>query len=105
MHPGPNLIRALALLSCVAFLVAGVVYAKPEWSGPLFTATGLLAGVILIWVVWDGLRPAWKCTPLVQRRGATTFALALPQEWSVVVESTSKRPQNVELWEDVTNHC
>ena len=105
MRPGPNLIRALVLLTVVTFFVAGGLYAWPVHAVWAMQALGGFCAVVGGLVLVDGLRPGWRCKPSVQRTGATTFSLAKSQEMQVVLESHSSRGQNVELWEDTPDHC
>ncbi len=105
MRPGPNLIRALVLLTSVSFVLAGVMYAWPSYLSPGLAGIGLVSVFIVAVAALDGLPPGWKRLPLVQREGPTTFALAKAQDVQITLDSQSRRSQRVEVWEDLSVHC
>lgn len=104
MRPGPNLIRALVLVASAAFFVAGWVYAYPDLGYWLLPGMAGLAALVLMVGLLDGGRWGWKKTPLVERSGPSTFALAKFGDMQIHLESQSRGNQSVEVWEDVPTH-
>ncbi len=104
MRPGPNLIRALVLLSVVTFVLAGLLYAWPNHMAFALPGLGSICALLFAIIAIDGLIPGWKRAPDVLRDGSTTFALAKAQDVHLTLESGSGRKQRVEVWEDLTTH-